>query len=250
MKHLFSAGCVFLAVLTCALGVPPDLYSQDREQVEGTGWVVGRVIVEGRYDMLPPLKVNKNRDFCGNEVLNESLLVGPDGSVQNVIVTIRGLRRDSKRQPTEIVLHNKDCLFVPHVQVAALGSEVLLLNSDPILHNVHARLGRETLFNVGLPQWRTVRKRLEREGLIRIHCDVLHTWMSAYILVTSSPYFAVTNQKGEFAIDGIPAGTHDLEFWHEKLGVRQQRVTVFGSGVMRADLIYRVGNREASPQTR
>ena len=72
-----------------------------------------------------------------------------------------------------LVLDNKQCAFAPHVQVATLGSDLLLKNSDPILHTVHARLGKETLFNVGLPTWRQVTKRLDREGLIKIDCDVL-----------------------------------------------------------------------------
>jgi plastocyanin len=91
--------------------------------------------------------------------------------------------------PIPSVLDNQRCAFAPHVQVVTVGSEVLLKNSDPILHTVHARLGGETLFNVGLPKWRQVTKRLDRAGVVRIDCDVLHTWMSAAIVVSDSPYF-------------------------------------------------------------
>jgi hypothetical protein len=44
------------------------------------------------------------------------------------------------------------------------------------------------LFNVGLPRWRQVIKSLTRSGIIKIDCDVLHTWMSAAIVVTQSPF--------------------------------------------------------------
>ncbi|MBI3059002.1 MAG: carboxypeptidase regulatory-like domain-containing protein [Deltaproteobacteria bacterium] len=138
------------------------------------------------------------------------------------------------------MLDNKKCAFVPHVQVAPVESEILLLNSDPILHDVHARIGSETLFNVGLPTWRQVKKRLTRTGIVTIECDVLHTWMSAYILVTSSPHFTVTDEKGEFAIDGIAAGTYEIEVWHEKLGSQSRRVTVTAGSTLRVDFIYRL----------
>ena len=233
------------ALLVLSLGglwlTPVDAYPQDRKQVKGpAAQVVGRVSVAGRFEIPEALKVNKNRDFCGSKVPNESLLVAPDGGLQNAIVTIRGSRRNPNgSQLRQIVLDNKNCAFVPRVQVASPGSEILLLNSDPILHNVHARLGAKTLFNVGLPQWRTVKKRLDEEGLIRIHCDVLHTWMSAYILVTSTPYFAVTDGNGEFAIEGIPAGSYEVNIWHEKLGTQSRKMTLKADRPLRLDVAYR-----------
>jgi hypothetical protein len=123
--------------------------------------------------------------------------------------------------------------------VARIGSELLLKNSDPILHAVHARLGKETLFNVGLPRWRQVMKTLTRSGIIRINCDVLHTWMSAAIVVTESPYYAVTDQKGRFMIEQLPWGEYEMETWHEKLGSRNRRLMVFEGAETSVDVVYR-----------
>ena len=117
---------------------------------------------------------------------------------------------------------------------------MVLLNSDPILHDVHARLGFDTLFNEGLPTWRQVKKRLTRTGIITIQCEVLHTWMSAYIVVTSSPYFAVTDEKGEFVIEGVPAGIYEIEVWHEKLGTQSKMVILTAGTTLRVDLVYQL----------
>ena len=119
------------------------------------------------------------------------------------MIILQSLDRPARVQPSSIVLDNRKCAFSPHVQVAPVDSELRLKNSDPILHTVHARLGQETLFNVGLPRWRQVTKSLTRSGIIRIDCDVLHTWMSAAIVVTVSPFYAVTDQHGRFAIDQL-----------------------------------------------
>ena len=124
------------------------------------------------------------------------------------------------------------------MQIAATGSELILKNSDPILHPVHARLGKETLFNVGLPRWRQVSKVLDRLGVVRIDCDVLHTWMSAAIVVVSSPYDAVTGEKGSFTIEQIPPGMYDVEIWHEILGTRKAQISVPQSGAMFLEVIY------------
>ena len=51
---------------------------------------------------------------------------------------------------------------------------------------------------------------------MRIDCDVLHTWMSAAIVVSDSPHFAVTDENGGFNIDGLPPGEYELEVWHER----------------------------------
>jgi hypothetical protein len=198
------------------------------------------VRLEGHFERPPPLPVYKNRDFCGPQVANESLLVGPQRGLQNVVLIISGVRRETREnQQRNLVLDNRNCAFVPHVQVAPLGSEILLLNSDPILHDVHARLGPETLFNEGLPTWRQVKKRLTRTGIVTIQCEVLHTWMSAYIVVTSTSYFVVTDKEGEFAIEGVPSGTHEMEVWHERLGRQSRRVTVTAGSVVALNFVYR-----------
>ena len=170
------------------------------------GKVVGVVSVAGVAEKSKPLPVFKSRSFCGASVPNETLLVTADGRLRNAAVILRPLSGGVVAQPKKLVLDNQYCAFAPHVQVAPRGSELLLKNSDPILHTVHARLGSETLFNVGLPKWRQVTKRLDRAGVIKIDCDVLHTWMSAAIIVTDSPYSFVSNEKGEFQFDEIPAG--------------------------------------------
>lgn len=180
--------------------------------------VTGRVTVSGIIPKPRPLQVFKSRAFCGPTVPNETLLIGKHGGLQNAVLQLWPKNAAALVRPVTISLDNQRCAFTPHVQVAPLGSELLLKNSDPILHTVHARLGKDTLFNVGLPRWRQVTKRLDQLGAMRIDCDVLHTWMSAVIVVTATPYFAVSDENGEFRIDGLPGGEYKLQVWHERLG--------------------------------
>jgi hypothetical protein len=230
--------CLLVTVSANAFANAADVHPQDTAQLKDAGRIVGRVLVEGHFEKPGQLKVYKNRDFCGLQVPNESLLVGPQRGLKNVVVVIAGARRETREnQLKRLVLDNRNCAFVPHVQIAPAESEILLLNSDPILHDVHTRIGSETLFNVGLPTWRQVKKRLRREGIVKVEYDVLHTWQSAYIVVTSSPYFAVTDEKEEFVIEGVPPGTYQMDVWHEQLGGLLKRVVVTGSGASQIDLV-------------
>ena len=213
-------------------------YGFDGLKRQDTGSVARTVRLVGGYERPARLKVFKNRDFRGPWIANESLLVSSDGRVQNTVVVLQPMERQARVQPASVVLDNRNCAFTPHVQVAPLGSELHLKNSDPILHTVHARLGKETLFNVGLPRWRQVMKSLTQRGIIKIDCDVLHTWMSAAIVVTPSPYFAVTDQYGRFVIERLPAGEYEMETWHEKLGSKYQRILVFESAQSSFELVY------------
>lgn len=208
-----------------------------------TGKVAGTVGVVGPLPKLKPLPVFKSRGFCGATVMNETLLVRADGRLRNAAVLLRPLFSHPAAQPGKLVLDNRHCAFTPHVQIAIAGSELLLKNSDPILHTVHARLERETLFNIGLPKWRQVTKRLDRAGVVRIDCDVLHTWMSAAIVVTDTPYFAVTDASGGFSIDGLAAGDYEIEIWHERLGRQRQRVTVRDDGITDIDVLFSLMER-------
>ena len=241
MNRLSITLTVLMWILGWTAHVPTVTAAEYRaEGLSGrdTGSVLGTVWLVGAYERPAPLKVFKNRDFCGTWVANESLLVNRDGGVQNTIIVLRPTDRQARVQPASIVLDNRNCAFAPHVQVAPAGSELRLKNSDPILHTVHARLGKETLFNVGLPRWRRVTKTLTRSGIIRINCDVLHTWMSAAIVVTQSPYFALTDRHGGFVIERLPAGEYEIETWHEKLGTKNRWIHVSESARTSVDVIY------------
>ena len=141
----------------------------------------------------PPanLSVYKEQAFCGSSVPDQSLLVAPDGGLKTSWSPCAGRVSTSRRDhPRPSSSTTSAAGSRPHVQAARVGSTLLLLNSDHILHDAHARMGPRTLFNDGLPRWRRVTRVLGRPGVIKIICELHHAWMSAYIVVApnrSSP---------------------------------------------------------------
>lgn len=214
---------------------PPSIW---RQTANGGARITGKISLAPILPSTGRLPVFKNRGFCGPSVPDETLLTSEDGGLRNAIVLLHPLDRIARVQPGRVVLDNIKCAFAPHVQVASVGSELSLKNSDPILHTVHARLGQETLFNVGLPQWRQVTKILERPGVVRINCDVLHTWMTAAIVVATTPHFSISDQKGLFAVDHLPAGAYDVVVWHEKLGTKIRRISLNEDTSLSLDVVF------------
>lgn len=62
--------------------------------------------------------------------------------------------------------------------------------------------------------------------------------MSAVIVVTDTPYFAVSDQNGNFVMEQLPAGQYRAEIWHEKLGARTIGVPVTLDRVVALDFVY------------
>jgi hypothetical protein len=204
-----------------------------------TGVVTGVVKLEGPASARPPLPVFKHHEVCGAGVADDRLVVGPGGGVRYAVVTVEGVQDGAKpERDVTLVLDNLGCRFVPHVQVAEVGQWLEIRNSDPLLHNADARIGKDTLFNVALPPARHVRKPLARAGLIAITCDVRHTWMSAFIAVSEHPYHTVTDAYGAYEIGDLPPGTYTLRVWHEELGTEERPLTIKAGGTAAVEVSY------------
>ena len=50
--------------------------------------------------------------------------------------------------------------------------------------------------------------------------------MDFWTLVVDHPYATVTNEKGEFRIPDLPAGTHEFRVWQEKSGMLERKLVV------------------------
>jgi len=198
-------------------------------EVKDGGAIAG--VVKAQPPAEPPklLHVTKDVDHCGRRIDDETLLVSPEGFLKNAVVSIEdvaeGIAIDTTARPR---LENRACRFQPHVLAAAVGQKIEIVNGDPILHNTHAKLdGKLTLFNVALPiQNQKIPKTIREPGLLSLQCDAGHLWMSGFVIAFDHPYFAVTDERGAFAIGRIPPGAYRVRAWHEKLGGQVLEVKV------------------------
>ena len=78
--------------------------------------------------------------------------------------------------------------------------------------------------------WPSGQKRtfkFDAPGVIPLLCNV-HPEMSAYIIVTPTPYFAVTDADGSYKIANLPEGQYTVSAWHEGMKVQSKPVKVAG----------------------
>ncbi len=161
-------------------------------------------------------------------VETERLVTGGDGRLANVFVYVaEGL--DGRYDPPDTLhlLNQVGCRYAPRVSGMMVGQPLVVRNSDPTLHNVHATPQRNPELNRGQPmQGMELRESFEKaEVMIPFRCDV-HPWMRSWLAVLPHPFFAVTDEEGTFSIEGLPAGDYVLEAWHEVLGRRRLEVTL------------------------
>ena len=139
--------------------------------------------------------------------------------------------RDEPR--ARINQHNQT--FVPHVLAIVAGTTVDFPNGDRTYHNVFS-LSKTRSFDLGrYAAGRSKSVRFDQPGVVRVFCDI-HSHMSAFILVFSHRYFAVTDDEGRYRIDSIPPGSYNVVAWHESLPSEMRKVTVPDGG--EADLNF------------
>ena len=204
--------------------------TKDAAPAAATGAFSGRIVLDGDSPELAPLiaagdKEVKDQEVCGvNGVPNESVLVGEGNGIANVFVYLRRAPKGFKSEPpTEpVVLDQKGCIFLPHAALIQVDQPILVKSSDAVQHNVHTfpTKNQEVNLLVNPNEEKGIEikyGRAESDPLI-VKCDI-HTWMSSYHLVLDHPFMALTNEKGEFQIDGLPSGEYEFRIWHETGGV-------------------------------
>jgi plastocyanin len=134
------------------------------------------------------------------------------------------------------VIDQKGLVFQPHVTAVQVGTTVDFLNSDSVAHNVFwTSIGGNKKLNHNLGTWpKGERKsfKFDTPGAVPILCNV-HPEMSAYLVVVPTPYFATSDQTGNYKIENVPDGSYTVIAWHE--GVKNQSKPVSVSGEAKAD---------------
>jgi plastocyanin len=115
-------------------------------------------------------------------------------------------------QRARLAQHNKS--FEPHVVVVPVGSVVAFPNHDPFFHNVFS-LFEGKRFDLGLYEAGTTRDvHFDKRGISYIFCNI-HPEMSAVVVAVDTPYYGISDQRGQVVISNVPPGRYVLHLWYE-----------------------------------
>lgn len=206
---------------------PPTTASKDTG--EPWGHLKGRFVYDGTPPAADALQITKDQEVCGkHDLRDESLIVSEGGGLKNVVVFLYLGRGDEAPEAhpsyadaasTAVVLDNLNCRFEPHVAMLQTGQTLLVKNSDPVGHNTKIDTFTNPPMNQTIPAGGMLEHSFdEAERKPMPTSCTIHPWMTAHLLIRDNPYFAVSNENGEFEIKNLPRGDWTFEVWHEKAG--------------------------------
>ena len=212
------------------------------------GTIKGVAKWEGKAPSRKPIQVDADphcaKVRANDPLLSEKLVINENSTVRDVFVYVKsglpaGKTWDVTKEP--VILDQKGCHYEPHVFGIMAGQELMVRNSDNTAHNINTKPKNNQGFNNGQPK-----KGMEftktfdtPEQMIKFKCDV-HPWMSAYCAVMEHPFFATTDENGNFEITGLPDGTYVLATWGERFKKGQEMtVTVTGGETQEVEFVFK-----------
>ena len=201
------------------VGQPPKPTPSSLEKVQlGTPMVRDNV---GRVSGVELSYRNYLRAGIRPRTVDDSLLVGKDGGLANVVVYVTSPDVPAPAVDPEAkphVLQIKDGQIAPRVVALVAGSTLEVENSDAIDFGFHLQSPHNEV------NWMVAANSTRRDVLA--NSDKFPTkfrsdhqsWATGVLFVHRNPYFAISAPDGTFSIPNLPPGKWEFCAWHERVG--------------------------------
>jgi len=202
-----------------------------------------------------PMRIDMSADpLCyenNPEPLTEFIVV-TDGRLANALIYVKtgaALEGLSFETPaTNAVLDQRGCRYVPHVLGIQVDQTLEIRNSDNTTQNVHATPKNNLDWNQSqAPFSKPLTTKFTQSEIAIPFKDNQHPWKKAWISVFKHPFFAVSDNKGAFTIEGLPPGDYTIVAWHEQFGEKELNVTIYPGSHQTFDFVFEVGGTESRP---
>ena len=269
MQSLYWAWNITLSVSVVTLLAVSQARAYQEVPVADGGAVTGKVTLKGGKPVPRGFNLVTFPDpvYCGRisngrgfRLLKE-FTVAEDRGVKDVVVMLTGIEKGKPFQFQPPQIEAKDCRFLPFVNVVRDNNKVSVVNMDPVMHDIQAyetsELGPRVLFNIPLPMNPHHPKAAGSDAEYHKHipghpmtqeihmtkgrrifvmqCG-FHAYMETWGMAVDNPYYALTDESGQFTISDIPPGTYKLVAWHpEERTIVEREVTIPTKGSVTAN---------------
>lgn len=231
IKQIFFVAVVLAAACGMISAVPP------------AGSIAGRVTYEGTPAKQKPIDMSKEPS-CAKQhatpITTETVVVGPENALQNVVVYIStGAPEESSVPGQAVTIEQKGCQYLPHIVPMQVNQELQVVNDDPTSHNIHplAKINHEwnKAQPPGMPPFS---EKFDKPEFIPVKCNV-HPWMHTTFAVMKNLHYAITGENGTFTLPNLPPGRYTVTAWHESYGEETEEVTIAASETETANFVFR-----------
>jgi len=135
--------------------------------------------------------------------------------VRDAVVTVRpvGTRPAPPSISGRYSVSQKDMQFNPFVLVVPVGANVSFPNFDASKHHVYSFSPAKRFELKLFARDQSRSERFDKPGVVALGCNI-HDAMSAFIIVTDSPWTARTDAQGVVQFDNPPNAAARLSVWH------------------------------------
>jgi hypothetical protein len=194
------------------------------------GIIRGTVKWEGPLPHVPTLVITKDAQICDPESHKirdlERIIIGPQGGVANTVVYLKDISSGKAMDiaPQRRFLDQHTCRYEPHILLVPTDALLQMKSSDATLHTVH--MDGAATYNLPFPfPNQVISRQMSTPGLVNLKCNGGHTWMNAELFVVPHPYYAVTDENGNFELSNVPTGEYTLVAWHESWKVASREAS-------------------------
>lgn len=191
-------------------------------------------------------------------------VTGADGKpVPDVAVQVQPTGNwPAQATPEPAVIAQQNIRFVPFLTIVPVGASVRFVNRDRYDHHVRSLPGgplgnlpparqfefRMAALNAAGREAQSADLKLDLPGTIALGCH-LHGSMRGHILISTTPWFAVTDAQGKVRIDNLPDGQAEVRLWHpDQLSDQAAlRVQLGGNVVTEGKLNFSPRRRSPAP---
>mgnify|MGYP003384733356 CR=1 FL=1 len=128
-----------------------------------------------------------------------------------------------EKSSKEVVIGQRNKSFTPYISVSQVNSKVNFVNQDDITHHIYSA-GSDNKFSFKIKAGQTNSSaRFYHETEVAMGCNI-HDWMSGFLLVVNTPYFAKTDENGQVVFDIASLGKYKIVVWHPQMQSKNNRL--------------------------